>query len=489
MARLEKDRSIVAPAAVPVSRRTFLHAGAAGLAMTAASYSRVLGANDRVGVGFIGYGLIGKRHVLDFQAQADVDCVGICDAHSGRLEEGRAQLGGSARSYADFRQLLDDRQVDAVVVSTPDHWHALMTMLACAAGKDVYVEKPLSLFVREGRWMVDDAARHRRIVQVGTQQRSGLHYQKARELIREGYIGQVMSVRMQAFRNVMPGFGRPADCNPPPELDWNRMLGPAPMRPYNPNRGIYHFRWFWDYSGGQMTNLGHHALDIMLWTLGGTLSAVTSVGGRLCLTDNGETPDTQDALFELVPDGDEAPQAETSRRPAWTAAWTHREAAGGPKPYPTEFYGTKGMLGIDRKGFMVRADKKIPPENHVPRFTGAPPVGGVARVDTQDTDGFWTTAIEDQSGSEAEQFTGHVRNFLDCVKSRATPVSDLESAHRVSTMCHLANLSLRLGRKLRWDAAREDVIADAEASARLVRPYRAPWDAELRSVLASLSPP
>jgi predicted dehydrogenase len=485
MAIPENGSSSAVLSDLPVSRRMFLHAGATGLAMTAASDGRVLGANDRIGVGFIGYGLIGKRHVLDFQAQPDVDCVAICDAHSGRLEEGRAQLGGSARSYADFRELLADRHVDAVVVSTPDHWHALMCMLACAAGKDVYVEKPLSLFVREGRWMVDAAARHKRVVQVGTQQRSGLHYQRARELIREGHIGQVMSVRMQAFRNVMPGFGNAADCDPPPELDWDRMLGPAPKRPYNPNRGIYHFRWFWDYSGGQMTNLGHHALDIMHWTLGGTPSAVTSVGGRLCLTDNGETPDTQDAFFEFKPTGKNTPVA-GDERPAWTATWSHREASGvGVKPHPTEFYGTRGMLGIDRKGFIVRADKKVPPENHVPRFTGAPPVGGVARVEAPSSDEFWTTAIEDQSGSEAEQFARHVRNFLDCVKSRKTPASDLESSHLVSTMCHLANLSLRLGRKLRWDAAKEDVIADREASAQLVRPYRAPWDVELRSVLAA----
>jgi predicted dehydrogenase len=324
-------------------------------------------------------------------------------------------------------------------------------------------------------------------VQVGTQQRSGLHYQTARELIRDGHIGQVMSVRMQSFRNVMPGFGKPADCDPPPGLDWNRMLGPAPLRAYNPNRGIYHFRWFWDYSGGQMTNLGHHALDIMHWTLGGAPSAVASVGGRLCLADNGETPDTQDAFFEFEPEGGGASPAGAVQRPAWTATWSHREAAGtGVKPYPTEFYGTRGMLGIDRRGFIVRADKKIPPENHVPRFTGAPPVGGVARVESPATEEFWTTAIEDQSGSEAEQFTLHVRNFLDCVKSRKAPASDLESSHRVSTMCHLANLSLRLGRKLRWDAVQEDVIADGEASARLLRPYRAPWDGELRSLLAAL---
>jgi len=469
------------------SRRAFLQAGAGSLALSAASYGRVLGANDRVGVGFIGYGLIGKRHVLDFQAQTDVACVALSDAHHGRLEEGKAQLGSTARACADFRELLDDKLVDAVVISTPDHWHALMAMLACAAGKDVYVEKPLSLFVREGRWMMDVAARHRRVVQVGTQQRSGLHYQRARELIRNGQIGNVMSVRMQAYRNVMPGFGTPANGNPPEGLDWNRMLGPAPQRPYNPNRGIYHFRWFWDYSGGQMTNLGHHALDIMHWTLDGTPSSVTSIGGRLSLQDNGETPDTQDAFFEFsTPAGGDAEAASPERRTRWTATWSHREASGGVgNTFPIEFYGTRGMLGINRKGFTLRPDKKVAPENLVPQFTGAPPVGGVTRVEAPSADETWTTSIEDRSGSEAEQFTGHVRNFLDCVKSRETPISDLASAHRVSTMCHLANLSLRLGRTLRWDAKREEVIDDADATAHLVRPYRAPWDAELRAMLRS----
>jgi predicted dehydrogenase len=468
-----------------LSRRALLQAGAGAAALTAASYDRVLGANDRIGVGFVGYGLIGKRHVLDFQAQEDVACIGISDAHRGRLDEGLAQLGNAAKAYPDFRQLLDDKNIDCVVISTPDHWHALMAMLSCAAGKDVYVEKPLSLFVREGQWMLDVANRHRRVVQVGTQQRSGLHYQKARELIREGYIGDVMSVRMQAFRNVMPGFGSPPDCEPPEGLDWNRMLGPAPKRPYNLNRGIYHFRWFWDYSGGQMTNLGHHALDIMHWTLGGVPAAVASVGGRLCLTDNGETPDTQDAIFEFTtPAGRDGQSVRPGKSTAWTATWSHREASGGGgSTFPTEFYGTKGMLGITRKGFTVRADKKVPPENHVPQFTGAPPVGGIQRAESEEDAELWTTAIEDRSGSQDEQFTRHVRNFLDCVKSRETPISDLTSSHRVSTMCHLANLSLRLGRKLRWDAVRQDVIDDPEASSMLVRPYRAPWDAELRAIL------
>src|SRR5713226_1490329 len=193
-----------------LNRREFVEAGAAAV-LSAAAYGRVVGANDRIGVGFIGYGLIGKRHVLDFQAQPDVDLVAVAETHRGRLDEATALMGPSAKAYRDFRQLLDNRAVDAVVISTPDHWHALMTMMACAAGKDVYVEKPLTVFVREGRWMVDAARRHKRVVQVGTQQRSGPHYQKARELIKSGHLGRVSSMRMAAYRNIMPGYGTPPD--------------------------------------------------------------------------------------------------------------------------------------------------------------------------------------------------------------------------------------------------------------------------------------
>ncbi len=344
-----------------------------------------------------------------------------------------------------------------------------MTMMACAAGKDVYVEKPLTLFVREGRWMVDAATKHRRVVQVGTQQRSGPHYQRARELLRGGHLGKVSSVRMTAFRNIMPGFGTPPDGDPPRDLDWDLWLGPAPLRKYNPNRAIYHFRWFWDYSGGQMTNLGAHALDIVEWSLGpGGPRAVTGAGGRFSLQDNGETPDTQDALFEF--DG-------------WTALWSHREAGGrSGSSSPLEFIGPKGTMTITRSGFVVTPDMKAPPESRIPQFTGAHPVGGPAPPRETAPPGPWTKAISDSSGSGREQFRLHARNFLDCVRSRGQPVSDLDSAHRVATMCHLANLSLRLGRGLRWDAKREEVVGDAEANRLLVRPYRKPWDAVLRGL-------
>jgi predicted dehydrogenase len=450
-----------------LSRRSFVQAGAASL-LTAASWQRVFGANDRIGVGFIGYGLIGKRHLLDFQEQKDANLVAVAEAHTGRRDEALNQIGGSARGHTDFRRLLDNKDVDAVVISTPDHWHALQTMLACAAGKDVYVEKPLTLFVREGRWMVEVARRHKSVVQVGTQQRSGPHYQRARDLIQQGQLGKIMSVRMGVFRNVMPGFGRPADSDPPPELDWEMWLGPAPQRRYNPNRAIYHFRWFWDYSGGQMTNLAAHALDVVHWFLNVQgPSAVTSIGGRFALQDNGETPDTQDTLIEY---------------PGFTCLWSHREACAGQTPGGLELCGPKGSLSISRSGFVLAGDRKIPPENAVPQFAGAHPVGGPKRVEQTGPAESWTKSVEDKTGNAREQLRLHVRNFLDSVKSRKEPISDLESAHRVATVCHLGNISLRLGRRLRWDATREEIIGDAEASRMLVRPYRAPWDRELQAL-------
>jgi predicted dehydrogenase len=247
-------------------------------------------------------------------------------------------------------------------------------------------------------------------------------------------------------------------------------LGPAPFHPYNPNRALYHFRWFWDTSGGQMTNLGQHALDIVHWCLDlNGPSAVTSAGGRFSLKDNGETPDTQDTLFEY---------------PKLVVSWSHREAArGGQVPAaPLEFLGPKGSLGISRKGFVVTPDRQLPPENVIPRFGSAHPVGGPTRTEAGGSSATWTAAVRDESGDEYDQFRRHARDFLDCVKSRRGPASDLESSHRVATACHLANLALRLGRKLRWDAERETIVADPEAAQWLERPYRSPWDAVLKGL-------
>jgi predicted dehydrogenase len=436
-------------------------------ALAAASYSRVLGANDRVQVGFAGYGLIGAQHVHDFSNQKDVDLAAMCDVYQPRLEQGVQACGGKARSYRDFRKMLDDKELQAIVVSTPDHWHCLMAMMACAAGKDVYVEKPLSVFVQEGRWLADVARKHKRIVQVGTQQRSGKHYREGQELVRSGHVGKILAARAGAFRNIMPGFGSPPNGTAPTEFDYDLWLGPAPQRPYNPHRGIYHFRWFWDYSGGQMTNLGAHEIDIVQWFLGlKGPTRVSSIGGRYALQDNGETPDTQDAIFEY---------------PGINLAYSLREASAGTRAGNTlEFFGTKGSLTINRGGFTVNPDSKTDPANMIPTFRGHT-AGGPQRSQTKPEP--WTAAMKVQ-GSSPEQFDLHVRNFLDAMKTRQPPIADVEDGHRTATTCHLANISLRLKREVRWNPEKEQILGDKEAAGMLVRPYRKPWDAVLRSLLA-----
>ncbi len=451
------------------SRRDFLKIGAVtagSAAFSASSYRKVMGANDRVCVGFIGIGLIGKRHLLDFVAQPDVEIAAICEVYRPRLEEGLALCGRRAEGHTDFRKMLERGSIDAVVVSTPDHWHALMTILACAAGKDVYVEKPLSHVVQEGRWMIEAMKRSQRVVQVGTQQRSGRHYQKCIELVRNGHIGELRSARITSYRNIMPGFTKAVMTETLEEGDWNLWLGPAPYTPFDKNRCLYHFRWFWDYSGGQTTNLLAHDLDIVQWAADSVPETVTAMGGRYSLKGIGETPDIVEAVFKY---------------PGFLCTWSCREicshqgirAEGG-----LEFCGTKGTLAVTRSGFGVFPDLLISPEEQIPQFTTPrklnPPANTPYRTTTLKCSGY--EEIKDQ-------FQPHVRNFLDCVKSRRPPISGLESAHKTTIACHLANISMKVGRTVYWDSVRENLLNDPEASQLLTKAYRPPWDQELRSAL------
>ena len=264
---------------------------------------------------------------------------------------------------------------------------------------------------------------------------------------------------MWSYRNVMPGFGSPPDGDPPPDLDYDLWLGPAPKRPYNPNRSLYHFRWFWDYSGGQMTNLGQHSLDIVHWFLDATApTAVTSAGGRFALRDNGETPDTQDALFEYG---------------GWTATWSHREASrGAPPAVGPGVLRHAGSLTISRKGFIVTPDPELAPgaASLVRRRASGRRPGELPAIESPAER---TGAVEDRSGddttsSDATPATSSTRPLA------RDPVSDLESGHRVATACHLANLSLRLGRKLRWDADRETIAGRSRSRRRCSNGRTAP---------------
>ena len=458
-----------------MNRRTFLHrsilAGTA-TALSASSHGQVSGANERVRVGMIGFGLIGRIHTRNFHALRDRSkVVAVSDCYTPRMDACVDLVGNDCVRIPDFRRMLERKDVDAVVVSSGDHWHALQMMLACDAGKDVYLEKPTHLFVREGEWMQKVAARTRRVVQVGTQQRSAPHYHRAKELLRGGAIGDVVSVQCNFFRNVMPGIGSPPDGDAPADLNWDMLLGPAPQRRYNPNRALYHFRWFWDYSGGQMTNLGHHSLDVVHWIFDlAAPKAVTSSGGRYFLKDNGEVPDTQDAIIEY---------------PKFNAIVQFRECAAGAGSTSMgalTFMGTRGTMTLGRDGFEITPDKKVLPVNSFARIIGGHPIGGPQPA-PESEEGFWGEKAQDKSGDWKQQYVEHARNFLDCVKSRKTPNSDLASSHWVSTTCHLANISARTGRKINWDDKASDVRADAGARAMLTRPYRSPWDSQLKALL------
>ena len=458
-----------------MNRRSFIQKSAlagAATAFTAASYAQIAGANERVRMGIIGFGLIGRIHTRSFHGLKESKVVAVSDCYRPRLDACVELVGPDCAKVPDFRRLLERKDVDAVVVAPGDHWHAMQTMLACDAGKDVYLEKPMHLFVREGEWMQKVAGRTKRVVQVGTQQRSAPHYKKAKELLRGGAIGNVVSVQCNFFRNVMPGIGNPPDGDAPADLNWDMLLGPAPQHRYNPNRALYHFRWFWDYSGGQMTNLGHHSLDIVHWIFDiAAPKAVSSSGGRYFLKDNGEVPDSQDAIIEY---------------PKFNTIVQFRECAAGAgvsSMGSLTFMGTKGTMTLGRDGYVILPDKKIDPINAFAHIIGGHPVGGPQPVPEVEGE-FWTGKAEDKSGDWKQQYVDHAQNFLDCVKSRKTPNSDLASSHWVSTTCHLANISARTGRKIVWDAVANDVVGDKAASAMLKRPYRAPWDKSLKALLS-----
>ncbi len=451
------------------TRRTFLGTAA----LTAASYQRVLGANDRIGVGFIGFGLIGKQHVADFKKFNDIDIVGVCDAYKPRVDEALQYIANpNTKGYADFRKMYENKDIQGVVVATPDHWHALLTIMACAAGKDVYVEKPMTVCIDEGKWMIQAARKHNRIVTVGTQRRQGKGVAAAKKMVESGALGKIHSVRMSSFRNVYPGFGKTPVSDPPPGFDYDMWLGPAPKKPYTAHRGIYHFRWFWDYSGGQMTNLGAHIIDQVLWIMnvkGPTL--VMSTGGRYALEDDGETPDLQDASWVF---------------PTFTMNCAIREANASRGDPGQVYLGTKGSMTMTGS-YQVGSEMKGDPVDDIPKFQGHP-VGGPVYSNTRKTP--WIEASSGGVASDPRYGTGgedtmamNERDWLDSMRSRKRPLCEVEDGHRVSTACNLANMSLRLGRSIRWDPEKEQVIGDREAAAMCVRPYRAPWDAALRSIV------
>lgn len=443
-----------------ITRRQFGKRAAAAWVGTAIGAARVRGANDRVRLGFIGLGNRGDQVLDAFLAHADAEVVAVCDIYQPYVDFAAQKAGGQPSRFTDYRRLLDVKDLDAVVIATPDHWHALQMIHACEAGKDVYVEKPLSLVVREGRAMVEAARRHQRVVQVGIHRRSSAFVREAAERVRSGAIGTVTVVRSFHIQNEWPkGIGAPPDGEPPAGVDWNAWLGPAPLRPYNKNRTFYRFRWFYDYSGGQLTNFGVHYMDAIQWALGHDAPlAVTAMGGKVAVEDNREIPDTLEVLW-TYPGGTLVTFSQYNA----TAAPAARDAR-----VEIEFRGTKGTLYLFSDGYEIVPDELTPNE-----FPARTP------LDRQYERGYRTGAkaligSAKVTGGRADT-SDHARNFLDCVRSRAACACDIEIGHRSTTATLIGNIAHKTRSYLEWNREAERFTNNAEANAFLGYRYRAPY--------------
>lgn len=443
-----------------ITRRDFNRTAAAAGLSTAISSMRVLGANDRVRLGFIALGNRGDQVLSAFLTHKDCEVTAICDLYQPYLDHAAGKIGGSPKQTKDYRQILDMKDIDAVVINTPDHWHALQTIHACQAGKDVYIEKPLSLCVEEGRRMAYAANKYKRVTQVGLQRRSMQFVREAAEIVRTGGIGKVTAVRAFHIQNEWPtGIGNPKEVRPPADLDWNAWLGPAPMKPYNKNRTFYRFRWFWDYSGGQLTNFGVHYMDVIQWALGQKApTAVTAMGGKFAgMEDNREVPDTLEVLW-TYPGGTLVTfsQFNASSQPA------------GINSGQIEFRGTTGTLYLQSNGYQV-----VPEETRIHEFPANNPTNRAAERP-------WRTEkkklIEASSGKGDGDGTAlHARNFIDCIRSRQQTNCDMETGHRSTSGPLIGNIAYRMKSYLEWDGDNERFTNNQAANRMLRYNYRAPW--------------
>jgi predicted dehydrogenase len=362
--------------------------------------------------------------------------VALCDVDSQRLDDAATRVGGHPKVYKDFRRLLEDKDVDAVFIATPDHWHGLMTVMACEAGKDVYVEKPACLTVEEGRAMVRAAERYGRIVQVGSQGRSQPAAYHACAYIRNGQIGTVRKVLCWHYAS--PAGDWTPDATPPANLDYDAWLGPARWIPYNPKHTHGSFRWLLDFGGGQIRDRGAHIMSIAQWIMQADTTGPVVIDGR------GEPP--HDGMYDTA---DKMNVTYEFKNPDWTLVWaqpgeTSKELAA---RYGAVYHGDKGRLTVTYGDGQNTATEPKAMEYEVPR-----------------------------SGAEVFRSPGHAENLFDCIKTREKPIMHIEAGVRVAHLCILGNLSYALGRKFEWDPVNERVSNDDEANRLLSRPGRGPWN-------------
>jgi predicted dehydrogenase len=444
-----------------ITRRAF-SAGAIGIG-AAATVSRaaaaVSGANERIRLGIIGVGNRGDQLIDAFLPHKDAQIVALCDVYQPYLDAAAKKVGGELFLTKHFREVIDRKDVDAIVIATPDHWHAIPFIDACAAGKDVYVEKPLSLVVNEGKAMIAAARKYKRVTQVGIHRRSAPNCMKAAELIQGGAIGKVTSCRCFHISNEWPvGIGNTPDTDPPAGLDWDLWLGPAPKVPYNEKRCLYKFRWFRAYSGGQMTNFGTHWLDLIHMVLGQNAPrGVFAVGSNATIKDGRGVPETMEAVWDY-PDGMLVSYSQ----------YNSNAAPGAPNKAYVEFRGTTGTLYYTGSKMEIVPEavrvEPVPPLEPTNRKGNARQAAATRPSDTK-------AASVGGGGDTAD----HARDFLDCVKSRKECRCSIEIGHRSTVATLIANIACDRKKYLAWDGEAERFTNDDEANKALAYEYRAPW--------------
>lgn len=424
--------------------------------------------NDKIRMGFIGLGNRGTQLLHRFMANEDVEITAFCDAYEpymdrdyskvderwkaiGRIPKMGEKFDASVKKYTDFRKLLEDKNVDAVCISTPDHWHALQTIAALEAGKDVYVEKPLTINISEGRAMVNAQKKTDRIVAVGLNRRGSSIYQNLAKALQAGKIGKITVARAMRVSNMAPdGIGNFKPDDPPAGFDWDMWLGPRAKIPYQYNIAPYKFRWWSNYSS-QMGNWGVHYMDVIRWMMGEkSPSAISAVGGKYVLKHDGDIPDTMEVLFEFASG-------------AIVKFSIHEACGGGNIPIgEIELKGTLGNVGISQNRYQVIPSrpgqfqtwkKQVEPEDY--------------HIESDKK--FGDLDISEDSTANL------IRNFLDCIKTRKEPWCPLEEGHRSTSFAHLANMSLKLKSRLEWDAEKEMVTNLDKANDLMSYEYRDPW--------------
>jgi predicted dehydrogenase len=422
-----------------VTRRRFLAASTAvagtlstGSLAGGRSTAGRAGANERIVLGFIGVGGMGSGLLEIFKRFPDVDVAAVCDVYEPYAQRARAAADGKPETYKDFRKVLDRKDIDAVVVATPDHWHAIPTIMACQAGKDVYCEKPLAYRIGEGRAVVEAVKKYNRITQMGNLIHAGETYHRMVEIVQSGVLGQITKTRVWMAANV-PGIGSPPDSAPPDGADYDFWLGPAPVRPFNSNRFIYQWRYFWDYAGGQLCDFCCHLVDPVHWAMEVEHpETITATGGRYALKDNAETPDTLEVVYHYAKGFD--------------LIWSH--------------------ISNNAQGFFDRG-------------------AGIAFQGTNATlHGHYNDfKVIDEKGKEIKlaepslpRSVGHHREWLNGIKSREQCSCHFAYGHQLSNVGHLGNIALWTGEKLKWDGTAERVTNHEAANRYLLREeYRSPW--------------